>query len=561
MVNRLLRKRVPYTPDQDTRKPTVNKAYEGPTHKDKDRCDTVQQKRERTTTIGPSESTPDPESQKRSHGAEKKEETPLWDASAMAKKISPVNSLSEDLPYPDPRQSQSKEEKYTEKVTKDIYENLFDPKANDHAKHNINTKVSSWIFETRDNDGNRFKACSQDTIKSPSRNGSETSDVGDQDHGIVFRDLATSEVGVEDDPGIADQDLTASQNSEPSSSGSEVGFEQDLGIAAQDLTASRNSEPSSSGSEVGFEQDPGIAAQDLTASRNSEPSSSGSEFGFEQDPGIAAHDLTASRNSEPSSSESEVGVEQDHGIAAQDLEPSPQNSQPERNGSDVDIEQDHNVASHGRATSSAPSQRDLSESSTTGDIDEQFLDTDVLVNLLRTSRACLDSIPSGLKENKYFIFDNERNTNKRNNNKQRDFSDDCGAWVSKKVLLPSSHILFWTMESWEESSLWKARGNAMKNSLTRNVTPYHLLLNLHLRNSLLFIVITPLWKKKLEEDHRYKKRVSSLAKGGVNGLRDISIVEYIGKFPGLSTHGNQKRTENKYVRTQAEVIGQYIWHA
>ena len=124
----------------------------------------------------------------------------------------------------------------------------------------------------------------------------------------------------------------------------------------------------------------------------------------------------------------------------------------------------------------------------------------------------------------------------------------------KKVLLPSSHILFWTMESWEESSLWKARGIAMKNSLTRNVTPYHLLLNLHLRNPLLFIVITPLWKKKLEEDHRYKKRVSSLAKDGVNGLRDISIVEYIGKFPGLSTHGNQKRTENKYVRTQAEVM-------
>ena len=129
-------------------------------------------------------------------------------------------------------------------------------------------------------------------------------------------------------------------------------------------------------------------------SRNSEPSSSGSEVGFEHDPGIAAHDLTASRNSEPSSSESEVGVEQDHGIAAQDLEPSPRNSQPERNGSDVYIEQDHNVASHGRATSSAPSHRDLSESSATGDIDEQFLDIDVLVNLLRTSRACLDSIPS-----------------------------------------------------------------------------------------------------------------------------------------------------------------------
>ena len=74
----------------------------------------------------------------------------------MTKKISPVNSLSEDPPYLDPRQSQSKEEKYTEKVTKDIYENLFDPKANDHAKHNINTKVPSWFFETRDNDGNRF---------------------------------------------------------------------------------------------------------------------------------------------------------------------------------------------------------------------------------------------------------------------------------------------------------------------------------------------------------------------------------------------------------------------
>ena len=74
---------------------------------------------------------------------------------------------------------------------------------------------------------------------------------------------------------------------------------------------------------------------------------------------------------------------------------------------------------------------------TTGDLrNGKHLETDVLVKLLRTARVGMDSIPQGIKEDKYFIINNERNTNKINNNKNRDFSDDFGAWLSKKGLFP-----------------------------------------------------------------------------------------------------------------------------
>ena len=34
----------------------------------------------------------------------------------------------------------------------------------------------------------------------------------------------------------------------------------------------------------------------------------------------------------------------------------------------------------------------------------------------------------------------------------------------------------------------------------------------------------------------------------------MSIVEYVGSYPGLGQHGNQRKTGNKYVRTPGDVM-------
>jgi len=64
-----------------------------------------------------------------------------------------------------------------------------------------------------------------------------------------------------------------------------------------------------------------------------------------------------------------------------------------------------------------------------------------LLELLTESTECDNSIPVGVKNNKYFIIDNTKNVLKRSAGQQSEFWDDCGAWISKSASSPISHFI------------------------------------------------------------------------------------------------------------------------
>ena len=60
-----------------------------------------------------------------------------------------------------------------------------------------------------------------------------------------------------------------------------------------------------------------------------------------------------------------------------------------------------------------------------------FLNTDELYEVLRNQDfEVLESIPVGIKENKFYIYYNEINLTRRKNNMKSRHWDDAGSWVS-----------------------------------------------------------------------------------------------------------------------------------
>lgn len=68
------------------------------------------------------------------------------------------------------------------------------------------------------------------------------------------------------------------------------------------------------------------------------------------------------------------------------------------------------------------------------------------------------------------------------------------------------------------------------------------------------IAVVHRYYTKLKLDNNYKKRVTYLGEGGLRSK--LAVIEYIGKFPGLSLHGNTKigGEGEEYVRTPTYVM-------
>ena len=63
-----------------------------------------------------------------------------------------------------------------------------------------------------------------------------------------------------------------------------------------------------------------------------------------------------------------------------------------------------------------------------------FLDVESLCELLKNETFTVSTIPEGLKENTYFVLNNNKNVAKRNREKKTNFEDDCWVSLSKPSL-------------------------------------------------------------------------------------------------------------------------------
>ena len=70
-----------------------------------------------------------------------------------------------------------------------------------------------------------------------------------------------------------------------------------------------------------------------------------------------------------------------------------------------------------------------------------FLEMNALIKLLQQSDRCLQQVPTGLKENVYFVVRNDHNFDNRKNGGRSRFSDDCGVWKGSKGGSPISRFL------------------------------------------------------------------------------------------------------------------------
>ena len=168
-----------------------------------------------------------------------------------------------------------------------------------------------------------------------------------------------------------------------------------------------------------------------------------------------------------------------------------------------------------------------------GPLNGSFLEVNAMIKLLQQSEKCLEKIPSGLKENVYFVVKNENNFDRRKNGQNSRFSDDCGVWQSDRGGSPISYFLI--LPSGELKGVVKRKNEGYCFKRKSKGQYYYVKLNPQPLDSELIELHR--YYAKLKKDLTYEKRVSWL---GLGGDIEIAVVEYIGKYPCVAPHGNSK---------------------
>ena len=177
----------------------------------------------------------------------------------------------------------------------------------------------------------------------------------------------------------------------------------------------------------------------------------------------------------------------------------------------------------------------------------KFLDTEKSLNILLQSPPAFDEIPFGKKENVYFVLNNSSNLERRANLKKVVFPDDCGTWIGSFGTCPRAHFLRLGGGDFKKIYLKKGQFCIEKQiSRKRSYIP----MDPQPPNQ--EIAVVHRYYTTLKLDQNYRRRVTYLGKGGIES--DLSMVEYIGNFPGLASHGNSKKVSSEYLRTPAHVM-------
>ena len=171
---------------------------------------------------------------------------------------------------------------------------------------------------------------------------------------------------------------------------------------------------------------------------------------------------------------------------------------------------------------------------------QDFLPTKQLIQLLTScdkSLAC-SSIPSGIKENKYFVVENKENQKRKKQGLRQKFIDDCGAWI--KVAYFKSYYM---RENMEQIYFYK-------NEFCRRNTTGYKTVDPQPKQCEVFTVVRYISKSKTNST--FQRRICWLDSTSDN-YQPIFVAEYLGKFKGHIPHGNSSSNMNDYIRTSSEV--------
>ena len=169
------------------------------------------------------------------------------------------------------------------------------------------------------------------------------------------------------------------------------------------------------------------------------------------------------------------------------------------------------------------------------------------MHLLLTNTSGIKSVPTGVKENVYFILDNSRNFEDRAKRKASNFGDDCGVWNSTSGSSPKFHYILHIDGTLSTVFL---RQNQYCDRKMIQIFFKYIPMDPQPDNSKVIVVHRYYTAPKLDKE--YKKRVTWLGDGGLQS--SLSVVDYFGKFPGLAPRGNGSSKSSEYVRTDRDVI-------
>ncbi|XP_053376475.1 uncharacterized protein LOC128547528 [Mercenaria mercenaria] len=175
------------------------------------------------------------------------------------------------------------------------------------------------------------------------------------------------------------------------------------------------------------------------------------------------------------------------------------------------------------------------------------METQKAVHLLtNVSGEGLGKIPGGAKENSYFLVNNTKNFDKRSRSKKSSFSDDCGVWNTESGTSPKTFYLLGN--NGDLSVIYKKDNVFCRLTRVQRKREY---VPMNPQPDISQVVAVHRYYTSLKLDPNYKKKVTWLGEGGLQS--QLALIEYVGKFPGLGSHGNS-RQQTEYLRTPDYVM-------
>ncbi len=180
----------------------------------------------------------------------------------------------------------------------------------------------------------------------------------------------------------------------------------------------------------------------------------------------------------------------------------------------------------------------------------EFMEIKEILQVMSRCEDPVHTIPSGCKENVFFVLEFSENLDRRTQKKHVHVVDDCGVWDSQRGSSPR-HI-YLCEENHQLTKLYQKDG---KYCIQKMIKKKNTLKPIHPQPS----------DDKILQVHRvynhakagnYRRRVTWISKlpasmGFINPK--LATVEYVGKFPGLVPHGNSKRGK-VYERSDVSVL-------
>lgn len=156
-----------------------------------------------------------------------------------------------------------------------------------------------------------------------------------------------------------------------------------------------------------------------------------------------------------------------------------------------------------------------------------FLNFNDLLPLLKTYdfSKCHQIIPSGIKNNVYFVVQNSSSIWKRSQKERSFFPDDCGTWNGSGAASPTTYFI--KTETCEYKSALLKNDQYCYRRIVDGKTSYSVIEPQPDPSDVLKLCR---YYTSLKVDPSYKKRVSWVDDGGIES---IAVVEYLGIFPGI----------------------------